>query len=682
MPKISENERNRLTELDSYQILGEMEQSDYDFLTKLASQICGTKISLISLISEDKQWFLSHHGIEARETSREFAFCAHAIKNPEEVFIIEDAREDARFQDNPLVIGDPNVIFYVGISLVTEKGFALGTLCVIDDVPKHLNEEQIETLKMLSKQVMQVLELRKKTIALKTLNEKLSKTEKLFNESQRINKIGAWELDLNKNITHWTDEVYTIHELPLDFEHNLENAIDFYHPDDRELISTVLNNTISTGENFDITCRIITAKGNLKWVRVTGVKWNQIENQTKLMGSFQDITEAKIAKELLEEALSKNQAVFDASTLVSVITTDVSGVITGFNKGAELQLGYSAVEIIGKHTPEILHLKTEVEEIGKVLSKKTNKIIDGFEVFVTNAKLGIPETRYWTYVRKDKTSYPILLSVSAIKIDGEITGFLGIGIDISKLKKTERDLISLLNISDDQNERLKNFAFIVSHNLRSHAGGIAMLLELLKNDNPEIYEHELIKHLQNSSNNLTDTIKHLTDVVQINVQTKDDFNVVALKPIVDKNCSSLMSLAQINDVILKNEIPDGINVIGIPAYVDSIIMNFITNGIKYSSKVERVSFLEIKTEFVDDFVVIIFKDNGLGIDLKKHRNQLFGIYKTFHLHKDSRGVGLFITKNQIESMGGHVEVDSEINVGTTFKIFLKSGDTKVDVSEL
>ncbi|MBY0486748.1 MAG: hypothetical protein K2P85_06125 [Flavobacteriaceae bacterium] len=110
-PEIPKNEIERLKELESYQIIGEMEDFDYDFLTQMASEICGTKISLISLITDEKQWFLSHNGLETRETPKEFAFCAHAINRPEEVFVIEDSRKDERFYDNPLVTGDPNVIF-------------------------------------------------------------------------------------------------------------------------------------------------------------------------------------------------------------------------------------------------------------------------------------------------------------------------------------------------------------------------------------------------------------------------------------------------------------------------------------------------------------------------------------------------------------------------------------------
>jgi len=658
-----------LKELHTYNIIGEMEDLDYDFLTQMASQICGTKISLISLITNDKQWFLSHNGLEARETPKEFAFCAHAINRPEEVFVIEDSRKDERFHDNPLVMGHPNVIFYAGVPLVNENGFALGTLCVIDNYPKKLNEQQILSLKMLSRQVMNLLELRRKSKDLERTNINLSKTTILFNESQRINKIGAWELDLETGVTEWTDEVYSIYDVEVNFDHNKANGIDFYHPDDRPIISKAIEQTIATKIPFDVTCRFISNKGVLKWVRATGIFWQENGVNSKLIGSFQDVSNTIKVKEELEEAHAKNLAIFNASTQVSIISTDTFGVITSFNKGSELQLGYSAEEMIGQQTLQIIHLKEEVENVGKELSAKYNTKIEGFDIFVTHAKAGLHETREWTYVRKDGTIYPVLLSVTAIKRNRMITGFLGVAIDITEMKKSEKEVLALLDITRDQNERLKNFAHIVSHNLRSHSSGISILLDFFKQESPDIYAKELFQHIKNASDNLSETIKHLTEIVQINLGTKQNATPILLRPVIEKSISSLLPLAKNAGVLLQNEVPDHIKVLALPAYLESILLNFLSNGIKYSSK-ERSSYVKIAIEVTQDFVILIFKDNGLGIDLPKHGNKLFGIYKTFHEHEDSRGVGLFITKNQVESMGGRIEVESEVNVGTTFKVFL------------
>ena len=126
----------------------------------------GTPISLISLLDDTRQWFKSHHGLGASETPKEMAFCAHAINDKNRPLIVQDSRNDIRFFDNPLVTDDPNVIFYAGMPLVTSNGFPLGTLCVIDNEPKTINENQIKALKALANQLTQILELRKSKIEL------------------------------------------------------------------------------------------------------------------------------------------------------------------------------------------------------------------------------------------------------------------------------------------------------------------------------------------------------------------------------------------------------------------------------------------------------------------------------------------------------------------------------------
>lgn len=172
-PIIPANEVERLHALESYSVLDTLPEESYNDLTKIASIICNTPIALVTLIDENRQFFKSRHGIEATETPREVSFCGHAINMPSELMLVEDARLDERFSDNPFVTGDLQVVFYAGMPLVTNDGFALGTLCVIDHQPKELTQDQQSALKSLANQVVQLLELRKKNNLLLQTQQKL-----------------------------------------------------------------------------------------------------------------------------------------------------------------------------------------------------------------------------------------------------------------------------------------------------------------------------------------------------------------------------------------------------------------------------------------------------------------------------------------------------------------------------
>lgn len=164
------NEAERLRTLRELSILDSIEEVEYDDLTLLAAKICGVPISLISLIDEDRQWFKSHRGLEVRQTPREHAFCAHAILG-ESVFVVEDAHQDQRFHDNPLVTGPPNVRFYAGFPLNDGQGHTLGTLCIIDHQPRQATADQLETLAALGRQVVTLLQLRRRVREVERLSE-------------------------------------------------------------------------------------------------------------------------------------------------------------------------------------------------------------------------------------------------------------------------------------------------------------------------------------------------------------------------------------------------------------------------------------------------------------------------------------------------------------------------------
>ena len=169
---IPPTETARLKELDSYSVLDTPPEQVFDDITFLASQIYQTPIALMSLVDRDRQWFKSSIGLDVPETHRDLAFCAHAIWDPTEVMVVEDAAYDLRFSNNPLVVADPSIRFYAGAPLQTAAGNALGTLCIIDRVPRQLDADEHEALRALARLVMNELEVRR---ALLSLSDRLDR---------------------------------------------------------------------------------------------------------------------------------------------------------------------------------------------------------------------------------------------------------------------------------------------------------------------------------------------------------------------------------------------------------------------------------------------------------------------------------------------------------------------------
>lgn len=155
-------EKRRLKVLWQYDVLDTVPEEVFDDLTELAARICEAPMALISLVDEDRQWFKSRFGMTLPETSRDVSFCEHAIKQTE-LFIVPDATKDPRFKDNPLVTREPKIRFYAGAPLITPDNYALGTLCIIDKVPRVLRDDQRQALRILSRHVVSQLELRRRT---------------------------------------------------------------------------------------------------------------------------------------------------------------------------------------------------------------------------------------------------------------------------------------------------------------------------------------------------------------------------------------------------------------------------------------------------------------------------------------------------------------------------------------
>jgi PAS domain S-box-containing protein len=478
-----------------------------------------------------------------------------------------------------------------------------------------------------------------------------------------LNESGQW-LKVNKSLCEIVG--YNEEELmQLTFQ-------DITHPADLDLDLKLLRELINDERSFyHMEKRYICKDGSIVYI-ILAASAVRDENKKVLyfISQIIDITAQKKAEQELEQALSKIQGIFDASTQVSIIETDIDGIITTFSVGSENLLGYQKEDIIFLKTPETIHLKEEIVARGLELSAQNNAVIEGFNVFTHAANQGEFETREWTYVRKDGSQFPVQLTVTAVKNKNIIVGYLGIAVDISAIKKVEDEIQSLLEVTKDQNERLKNFAHIVSHNLRSHSGNIAMMLDLLLHEDPAFSENEIIQLLGDAANNLKETIAHLNEVVLMNTTISENLTTINLQKSVEASINGISAIAKISNVTIYNEVDPELTILGIPAYIDSILLNFLSNAVKYKSD-KHPAHIKLFTEIENDFVVLHIEDNGLGIDLKKNGAKLFGMYKTFHGNSDARGIGLFITKNQIEAISGKIKVTSELNKGTTFKLYFK-----------
>ncbi|WP_458628931.1 sensor histidine kinase [Winogradskyella sp. PC D3.3] len=472
--------------------------------------------------------------------------------------------------------------------------------------------------------------------------------------------IGTWEYNPLSTILTWSIQTAKIHEVPLNYKPNVETGLSFYKEGySRDTITTLFTNCIEKHQDFDVEVQITTKTGKDKWVRAIGICIVENDQCVLVQGLFQDIDKrTKDSKELAYKELQLRRT-FDTA-LVGMATIDLEGNWLNVNKSLCNIFGYSREEI---HKLNFIDL-THPEDIRKDYKAMLSLISGEFDHYESEHR----------YVHKKGETIWAELSISIVNDDqGLPIHFVAQINDITEIKKTSKKVNQLLETTEDQNKRLLNFAHIVSHNLRSHYGNLDMLLDIVRMDLPETTDNEIFPLIQQAVNHLGETVSNLNEVAAINIQK--DLNTEPLNLLKSFNgaFSSISALIRESKTTVDINIDPQQYIVGVSAYLDSIILNFLTNAIKYK-KPNTPAKIEINTRIDNNFVVLEIKDYGQGIDLKKYGDKLFGMYKTFHKHEDSRGLGLFITKNQIEAIGGKITVDSQVNEGTTFYIYLKKHD--------
>jgi PAS domain S-box-containing protein len=428
-----------------------------------------------------------------------------------------------------------------------------------------------------------------------------------------------------------------------------------FHPEDVSMINTQVRRAVDEKRRFHLRYRMRHRSGTLRWVDETGVGVFDNGELTMLEGYISDITTQKEAEEKLQKIVSENLRVFNSSVNLNVIT-GFDGYFKRVSRSWTTLLGWTELELLSKPFAEFVHpddLET-TQEVVKFITAGNN--------------LHTFENRYQC---KDG-SYRWLLWSSAVDLAHEV--IYASAVDITERKAAEEKLIdskkSLESIAgklQEQNRQLDEFAHIISHNLRSPVGNIQALINLL-DDKSSIDDYKLIfDKLKNVAKNLSDTMNDLMDTLKAKTQSEIDRVEIRFKDLLDKVVQSLEGELIIAEAAVTFDFEKAPVIYYPKAYLESIFQNLLSNSLKYRSP-DRKAAIHFESSLIDNSIELRVTDNGQGIDLEKFGDKLFGLHRTFHSHQEARGVGLFLIKTQIESMGGTITAESTVDKGTTFII--------------
>jgi PAS domain S-box-containing protein len=351
------DEASRLEALRACGVLDSAQDPTFDRLTRLAAALCNTPMAVVTLIDEQRQWFKSRIGVAQQQTSRAFSFCHHTIRKPG-LFEVEDATADPRFENNPLVTGDPYIRFYAGVPLHSKDGFALGTVAVLDRFPRQLTEAQRQMLRLLGDQAELLLELSREREQHRATAEKL-------NQAEQLGAMGSWRFDLTANRIEWSDAVYRILERHReDFDGRFETYLGWVPAEDQPALHEALNRVQQTGDVVEVRHRITLPGDRIRHLQLRGRQLNP----GLILGAVHDITEEVEWRARLQAQLARIEQVHSAlnyhiqNTPIAVIEWDGDLRVTGWSQQAEALLGWTAAEVMGKRPEEWLLVHPEDKE--------------------------------------------------------------------------------------------------------------------------------------------------------------------------------------------------------------------------------------------------------------------------------------------------------------------------------
>ncbi|WP_310559162.1 PAS domain-containing sensor histidine kinase [Flavobacterium sp.] len=497
---------------------------------------------------------------------------------------------------------------------------------------------------------------------LKNTNNEIKDSNERYDIVSKATSDIIWDWKITEDRMNWNKGIEDIFGYKQDeIGESSKWWFDNIHPEDSIKMSIKLYSFIEQKtEKWQDQYRFKCADGSYKYVLDRGfILKDETGKSVRMIGAIQDVTKQKEEEQrlkLLETVIThtKDSVIITKADLNNGKIPDIVYVNPAFSATS----GYTFDEIIGKSPEIFMGPNSDKKEHEKLISAIKNK---------KECQIETPS------YKKNKNAYWVNFNMLPVyDSDGEVSHWVSIQRDITEDKKQEVEKEQLIKELTIKNKDLQQFSYITSHNLRAPLSNLTGLLNLIEDipiEDPEL--KEIIDGFNKSTHLLNDTINDLVKVIII----KDNHNIekesILLKDLFEDVFGQLDFLIGLHKPIILFNFGEISSMNTNKSYIESILLNLLTNSIKYKSQ-DRKLKINIKASLSEDSIVLKFKDNGIGIDLERNKDKIFGLYQRFHDYPDSKGLGLYLVKSQVETMGGTISIESKVNVGTTFTLTFKN----------